>query len=124
MIDLFKLCGLPRRFDDAALAAALAALPDDGRGHRDTIEAVLGDPAKRGRYERLHLQCRAIAATLDALERDGATDRHGWRDRLSDFAGAPDCAETARRTRSSTRGGATSTSWRGRDGGPGVAGSR
>ena len=42
------------------------------------------------RYERLHLQCRAIAATFDALERDGATDRHGWRDRLSDFAGAPD----------------------------------
>ena len=90
MIDLYKLCGLSRRFDDAALAAALTALPDDGRGHRGAVEAVLGHPDRRERYERLHLQCRAIAATLDAPERDGATDRHGWRDRLSGFAGAPD----------------------------------
>lgn len=97
MIDLFKLCGLARRFDDGALERALAGLPDDGRGHRAAVAAVLGDGYRRARYERLHLQCRAVAGALDALDRDGAADRHGWRDRLADFADAPDADEAVRR---------------------------
>ena len=104
MIDLFGLCGLARRADDEEVRAALAALPDDGRGHREAAAAVLGDPWRRERYERLHLQCRAIWLAADALDRRGATDEHGWRDRLSGFARAAKEPAAARLVRTGPTG--------------------
>ena len=109
MIDLFRLCGVARGADGETVREALAALPDDGKGLRDTIAAVLGDDRARGRYERLHLQCRAVAAAADALERDGARDAHGWRERLADFIGREDDGEARRSVRTGPTGDADET---------------
>ena len=115
MIDLFRLCGVARRAEGETLERALAALPDDGRGHADAVRAVLGDPGRRERYERLHLQCRAIATASDALDRDGARDEHGWRDRLADFAGAEEEAPIGRNVRVGPTGDTDTSSERGSD---------
>lgn len=88
--------GLPPHADEAALEAALAppAAADGGtieaamtadEQERAEARAVLLDPERRLHYERVHLQYRAIAAAVDALDSPVAVDSHRWRERLVEF---------------------------------------
>jgi len=51
----------------------------------DAARDVLEVPVRRIHYRRTHLQYRALAEALDALDDPIATDSHRWRERLVEF---------------------------------------
>ena len=78
--------GLGPEADAARVDAALAETDDEERREDlDAASRVLRDPVRSAQYRRVHLQYRAMAAALDAIDDPIATNSHRWGDRLVEF---------------------------------------
>ena len=97
MKNHFDRAGLAPDASDETLDAMSGALADD-RADIEAAGEILRDAERRTHYRRVHLQYRALAAALDALDAPIARDSHRWRERLIEFA--EDAAPRAARARS------------------------
>ena len=89
MKNHFGRTGLPSNLPDDDVDEALLHAAERGDAQLsadvDAAREALDAPLRRTHYRRVHLQYRALAAALDALDAPVATDTHRWRERLVEF---------------------------------------
>lgn len=88
MKNLFGRIGVAPDDDEAIDRAieSVASRPEDLSAESfGELRSLLANPERRAHLRRLHMQYRAIAASLDALDLDNAQDTHRWRERVIEF---------------------------------------
>lgn len=89
MKNHFARTGIAPTVADEDIGSALAQAGASGEAELvadvDAAREVLEVAVRRMHYRRTHLQYRALAGALDALDDPIALDSHRWRERLIEF---------------------------------------